>query len=350
MKVASARYDKYFYEDGSSKVDMMSGCYHLHLGHCSDEEIRALTYSIGTVHNSYKEDDGTAAKLGALLNLELHQKRDWHFLTTGSEAVERAVMCAMQTGAQQLGRAGAGTLVIMEGAFHGKTFFSSKAYYKTPWAWPFHVHVIPWMEFHKLPEKFDALLFEPVQGSNGRAATHEQMEEIRSRCDRAGAMMIADEILCGLGRCGYPLYSAMAYPDIVTVGKGMAGSLPISAVGISSNLPNERKMPAVGWYATHAGYSLANRVALQLLPIILKEAKRKARQIEELFTDSGFPGRYTGALLFARVGENTPSVVYDLKEKGFIVADHKPYIKMAPCYKMGVETMNELIGELWRSA
>ena len=98
-KVIGARNEIYFLEDGSELIDGISGTYSLPLGHCSEAEVGAIRSSLGMVHNSYKEDDGTADKLSDMLNGLLAQRRTWHFMTTGSEAVEL-----------DFGRVGAGSM------------------------------------------------------------------------------------------------------------------------------------------------------------------------------------------------------------------------------------------------
>lgn len=325
----SAKNDRYHYSNGITLVDGLSGTYHMPLGHCSWSECDAIMLSTGQVHNSYKEDDGTATMLGNMLNGHLGQDRQWHIMTTGSEAVERAVMCAVPAG---------GTLVVMDGAFHGKSFFTSKAHYDTPWNWPVNVVVLPWMEFDELPASFDAVLFEPVQGWTGRAATDAQMHELRNRCHIAGATMIADEILCGLGRAGRRVYSADAQPDTLLLGKGMAGALPISAVGFAKGAKCTE--PLVGWYATHAGYSLANRVAAMLLPKILLAASQYVPVMESRWQARFQNSRITGSLIYIYAGAHCKQAVQDLRTAGFIVADHSPYIRLAPCYTMDAATQH----------
>lgn len=335
-KLFCAVNDRYTYDDNSQVVDGISGTYNMPLGHDNEYERLCIMRALDGVRNAYKEDDGSATALAGTLNLKLQQKRSWHFLTTGSEAVEKAVMCAMPRG---------GKLVVMEGAFHGKSFFTAKAHYtSTPWKWPFEVIIAPWGRPEMLPPHFDALLFEPVQGWTGRAMSDDHMHELKLACRRRDAVLIADEILCGLYRAGRRLYSELVEPDIVTVAKGMAGSIPISAVG----LLHGDKAPLVGWTSTHANNSLANKTADAFLPAVLDAGWRASRDFELLWRDA-FPGaRITGTLAYIPTKRPTPDVVRDLRDAGFLVADHNPYLRLCPCYTMSKQTQLDFIDAIVR--
>jgi acetylornithine/succinyldiaminopimelate/putrescine aminotransferase len=324
--IVGAQNEFYIRADGSRLIDGISGTYHLPLGHCSEAEKTCIVRNVGAVHNCYKEDDGSIAKLNLVLNSALHTDRNWKIMTTGSEAVEKAVMCSVKNG----------PLIIMDGAFHGKSFFTAKAHYVTNWNWPFEVKVIPWMDMNALPEKFDAILFEPVQGWTSRAATDEQMEELRDECDKRGAKLIADEILCGMWRAGRSFYSRVANPDIVIMGKGFAGSLPISVIGFRQVIT-----PLVGWTATHAGYSLANRVAADFIPVICRCGSNKVSEIAEFWIDQFRDARVTGALIYIPANY-TNNAIKSLRELGFVCADHNPFIRLAPCYTMSDNSMWKL--------
>jgi acetylornithine/succinyldiaminopimelate/putrescine aminotransferase len=348
-RVVRAKNHLYEYDDGSTKIDSISGTYHLPLGHNSEEEISAIQSALGGIHNSYKEANHSDNCLSRILNDRLAENREWHFMTTGSEAVERAIMCAIR----RKNTARNAKIIMIENAFHGKTFMTSFAHYPVDWLPPFEIIRIKQGEegLEQIPEDFDALLFEPVQGWTGLATEDETMQNYRSACDRAGAMLIADEILCGIGRGGRPVYSQSAEPDILLLAKGMGAGIPISAVGFSERISERDRIPFVGWTSTHANNAFANTVAEILTPKVLDIAVEKVPEIErqwrEAFKDIDGLHNINGALIYidtqARTGRSCDEIVKSLYSDGIICANHDPYIRMAPCYTMPRQAHCDLI-------
>jgi acetylornithine aminotransferase/acetylornithine/N-succinyldiaminopimelate aminotransferase len=166
------------------------------------------------------------------------------FCNSGSEAWE----CAMK-----LARAHAGILreegkqigtkfLALDQSFHGRTFGAISTTYKEKYREPFGP-VVPGVEFVQfndiadLRAKFSnevcAILVEAIQGEGGvRPMTQEFMAESRALASSTGALLIADEIQCGMGRtgqwCAYQHYGIQ--PDITTLAKPMAGGIPMGAV------------------------------------------------------------------------------------------------------------------------
>ena len=153
----------------------------------------------------------------------------------------------------KLARAHAGTLreegkqigtkfLALDQSFHGRTFGAISTTYKEKYREPFGP-VVPGVEFVQFNDVADlrakfsndvcAILVEAIQGEGGvRPMTQEFMAEARALASSTGALLIADEIQCGMGRtgkwCAYQHYGVQ--PDITTLAKPMAGGIPMGAV------------------------------------------------------------------------------------------------------------------------
>lgn len=157
------------------------------------------------------------------------------FVNSGAEANENALRLAFRKTARR-------KVVALEGAFHGRTAaaaavsWGSERWYGFPGK-PFDVEFVPRGDYGRLAEAIDggtaALILEPVQGLAGAYALgRDYLVAAREATEREGALLIFDEVQCGLGRSGAP-FSARLHgvtPDLLTVGKGLAGGLPAAAV------------------------------------------------------------------------------------------------------------------------
>ena len=156
-------------------------------------------------------------------------------VNSGAEANENALRLAFR-------RTGRTKVVAVEGAFHGRTAaaaavsWRSERWYGFP-AKPFDVEFVPRYNLAALEAAIDettaAMILEPVQGMAGAVPLgKEYLERARELTTERGALLIFDEVQCGLGRLGTPfaarLYGVM--PDLVTLGKGLAGGLPAAAI------------------------------------------------------------------------------------------------------------------------
>lgn len=157
------------------------------------------------------------------------------FVNSGAEANENALRLALRA-------TGRRRVVALEGAFHGRTAAAAAVtngasrWYGFP-SRPFEVTFVPFGDEQALAEavteEVAAVILEPVQGVAGArpvpAAFFEQARELTAA---RGALLIADEVQCGMGRTGYP-FACQRYgvhPDLLTVGKGLAGGFPAAAV------------------------------------------------------------------------------------------------------------------------
>ncbi len=159
------------------------------------------------------------------------------FFNSGAEANENALRIVFRAA----GRGARTKVVALEGAFHGRTAaaaavtWRSERWYAFPRA-PFDVVFVP-RDGDALAAAVDdataAVILEPVQGVAGAIPLGRELLAVaRAATERAGALLIFDEVQCGMGRVGAP-FAARLYgvtPDLLTVGKGLAGGLPAAAV------------------------------------------------------------------------------------------------------------------------
>jgi acetylornithine/N-succinyldiaminopimelate aminotransferase len=168
-----------------------------------------------------------------------------HFTNSGAEANEAALKLARKWG--QLRRGGAHEVITTLNAFHGRTLAMMAASGKPGWdalfppVMPGFVKV-PFgdagaVEAHIGPETV-AVMVEPIQGEAGVVVPPEgYLRELRRLCNERDLLLICDEVQTGMGRTGtlFAFEREGIKPDILTLGKGLGGGVPISAV-----LANER--------------------------------------------------------------------------------------------------------------
>jgi predicted acetylornithine/succinylornithine family transaminase len=160
------------------------------------------------------------------------------FTNSGTEANEAAIKLARRHG----GSRAAHEIVSLTGSFHGRTLGSLAATGQPKYQAPFAP--LPPGFRHVAPNDLDALdeavtdatcavLLEPIMGEGGiHPLTDEFLVAARSACDRAGALLILDEVQSGMGRTGtfFAFESTPIVPDAVTLAKGLAGGIPIGAL------------------------------------------------------------------------------------------------------------------------
>ena len=140
------------------------------------------------------------------------------------------------------------------------------------------------------------VIVEPVQGRAGaRVPPDGFLEQLRERCDAAGALLIADEIYCGFGRTG-ELWRSGELADVICTGKALGGGLPLSAALFRGGLEQVWELGPEDVYThTHTGNPLACAAALVVLdevPRLLARVTRsrgalRARRLARRGPDAG---------------------------------------------------------------
>jgi predicted acetylornithine/succinylornithine family transaminase len=166
------------------------------------------------------------------------------FTNSGTESVEAAIKFARRIG----NASGRTELVAFEGAFHGRTMGALSITWREKYRTPFEplvpgVRFCPWNDLvaakSMIGAKTAGVFIEPVQGEGGiRVAPGDFLHGLADICREAGALLVSDEVQCGLGRTGamFAFQQAHIRPDIVTLAKPLGGGLPLGAVLLREEL------------------------------------------------------------------------------------------------------------------
>jgi acetylornithine/N-succinyldiaminopimelate aminotransferase len=197
------------------------------------------------------------------------------FCNSGTEANEAALKFA------RLKSPGRARVVALEGSFHGRTFGALSMTGNEDYRAPFRPLVpgaifVPPNDARALEAAVDgetsAVFLEPVLGEGGIVPlTPEFLRAARDVTQRAGAMLVFDEIQCGLGRTGtlFAFQSSGVVPDMVTLAKPLGGGLPLGAVVTGPALEG---VVRPGSHGTTFG---GNPVACRLGIVVLEEIERR---------------------------------------------------------------------------
>jgi predicted acetylornithine/succinylornithine family transaminase len=228
-------------ESGNAYLDLVAGIAVCALGHAHPRIARAVAEQAAMlVHVSnlvHHEPAGTLADRLA----ELSGFDAVFFCNSGAEANEAAIKLARKH-AWRKGEKDRNVILAAKGSFHGRTMGAlaatdNAAYHEGFEPLPLGFQHVPFNDVAALDaaigETTACFLVEPVQGESGIVpATREYLEAARRLCDERGALLIFDEVQCGMGRLGR-LFAHQVYdvrPDAFTLAKSLANGLPIGAL------------------------------------------------------------------------------------------------------------------------
>jgi LysW-gamma-L-lysine/LysW-L-ornithine aminotransferase len=287
---------------GREYLDLTTGQGVALLGHSHPSVVRAVSEQAATLITCAEAffNDRRAELYGLMNNLltassftpadRQHTAPQWRFFlsNSGAEANEAALKAArLLTGRT-------GIVAAMRG-FHGRTLGALGATfnpdYRTPFAgWTPDVAHVPYNDIAALDaaitDETAAVLVEAVQGEGGvHVADANWLRGMRRLCDERGALLIVDEIQAGLGRCGhwFSYQAAGIVPDIVTLGKGIAGGVPMGVTAWRADLGT---IPAGTHGSTFGGNPLACAAAIAALTALCEiDAPGRARELGSWLQD-----------------------------------------------------------------
>ncbi len=193
------------------------------------------------------------------------------FTNSGTESVEAAIKFARRIG----NASGRTELVAFEGGFHGRTLGALSITWKEKYRAPFEplvpgVRFCPWNDLAAakglIGPKTAAVFIEPVQGEGGiRVAPEDFLQGLSDLCRETGALLVSEEVQCGLGRTGalFAYERAHIRPDIVTLAKPLGGGLPLGAVLLREELAGALQVGDHG--STFGGNPVAAAASLVIL-------------------------------------------------------------------------------------
>jgi 4-aminobutyrate aminotransferase/(S)-3-amino-2-methylpropionate transaminase len=339
--------------DGNRYVDLAAGFGAELVGHRHPTIVRALALQAGRLLHALGDVHPSDAKIALAERLgALHPEPDAQVVIgqSGSDAVS----AALKTAVLSTGKPG---VLAFAGAYHGLGYGPLAACGLRPsYREPFAAQLNPAVIFAPYPDtreqaaatideasrvlgtgEIGAVLIEPVLGRGGVVVPPEGfLAELGRLASEAGALFIADEIWTGLGRSGALLASvaAGARPDVICLGKGLGGGLPLSAaIGRRSVMAAWRRAEEVVETSTFAGAPLACTTALATLDVVGRE-KLVARSAElgaawlaelgrELAPVQSVLVRGSGLMLGLDLGAHPGAalvVVRLLLERGFIAS------------------------------
>jgi acetylornithine/N-succinyldiaminopimelate aminotransferase len=259
--------------DGRGYLDMISGVGVAALGHANPRLSAAIAEQAATLlHTSNLYFHPLQGELATRLS-DLSGLPRAFFCNSGAEAVEACLKFARRYWyAQKSPRPG---LVAFDHSFHGRTMGALSVTWDDHYRAPF-APLLPGVEFVSpndpdallaaVTEATGAIILEPLQGEGGvRPFSQRMADAVKEACKRTGALLIADEIQCGLGRTGRPFYSSALglQPELMAVGKALGAGVPIAAALFSERVA---KAAAFGDHgSTYGGNLLACRAALVFL-------------------------------------------------------------------------------------
>ena len=244
------------------------------IGHCPPRVVEAVRDQVGRLihvpNTWYMEAQGDFARALS----ERSFGGQCFFCNSGAEANEAAIKVARAHGAA----AGRFKIVTMEGGFHGRTYAALTATAQPK----YHEHLgpmLPGFTYVKyddvdavagaIDDQTAAVMLEPIQGEGGiRIPSSDYLPRLRELCDRAGVLLMLDEVQTGLGRTGkwFAYQHANITPDVLTCAKALAGGI---AAGVMMARPEVAASLKPGMHAsTFGGNPIACRAGLATVETI----------------------------------------------------------------------------------
>ncbi len=341
----------YLYDpEGKTYMDMISGIGVSAIGHRHPHVIHAIKAQLDKhlhvmVYGEYIQStpNALASKLISLLPPALNC---CYFVNSGTEANEAALKLAKRV-------TGRTEIISFRKSYHGSTHGSMSVSGNEIKKQAFRP-LLPDVRFidfnnpadlENITERTACVIMETIQGDAGvRIPDLDYMQAVRKRCDETGALLILDEIQCGMGRTGklFAFEHFGIVPDILTTAKAFGGGLPIGAF-----IASEEKMkllthdPMLGHITTFGGNPVCCASALATLEVIenenlLAQVESKGRLIEQLIQHPKIKAIRRIGLLFAVDFENDEivnKIVTHAKENGVICywfLSHPASFRLAP--------------------
>lgn len=350
--------------DGAGKryLDFLQGWAVNSLGHCPPALVEALRYQAGELINgSPALLNRPMIELAALLTGNSCLDKVF-FANSGAEANEGALKLARKYGA--LRRGGAHEVITTWNSFHGRTLAMMSASGKKQWDGLFEPKVPGFIrvDFNDLEavkqavtESTCAVMVEPIQGEGGvHLADEAYLTGLRVFCDETGVLLILDEVQTGVGRAG-SLFAYEHYgiePDIMTLGKGLGGGFPLSALLAKEKFCLFEQGDQGGTYcgqplAMAAGLAVLKEVLAHDLPARAMERGNylmdKLRAIEEEFSLSNIRGR--GVLVGVDLPRgNGAHIVQNCFGRGLLINSPAPNtLRFLPALTVSEAEIDEMV-------
>ena len=336
MEISHAKGSYIYDTKGVAHLDFVAGVSACSLGHSHPKVVKAITeqaqkYMHVMVYGEYIQRP--AVSLTKLLAKHLPSPLETTYLVnSGTEAIEGALKLARRA----TGRA---EILYANLAYHGNTMgaLSVMGYEQRKEAFKPLLPECSAILFNcetcleQISNNTAAVILETIQGGAGFIEpTNDYLTKVKQRCQQVGALLILDEIQPGFGRTG-KLFGFMNYnvvPDILVMGKGMGGGLPIGAFTASKTLMDLlQEKPKLGHITTFGGNAVIAAAALATLKEItqsslMQQALEKEILLRSLLVHKAIKEIRGTGLMLARIME-TPAianqVILKCKDKNLIL-------------------------------
>ncbi len=297
----------------------------------------------GVLHVSNLYHTADHAQLAQLL-CETSFADKVHFSLTGADANEGAFKFARRY-AREHGHEQKFEILAFSNAFHGRLFGSLAATPRPKYQDAFQPLMpgVRFAEFNDLAsaraqmdEHVCAIIVEPIQGEGGiYPATPEFLQGLRGLADEFDALLIFDEVQCGVGRTG-TLWAYQGYgvePDILTAAKPLAAGLPIGAILMRQKVADAMHKGdhastfAGGPYTTHVARYVVSRIAEpEFLTAVEEKGLLLVDLLEELNSPHILEVRGKGLMVGAELDIETGPIVGKAIERGLLVINAGPNV------------------------
>ncbi|EEA22634.1 acetylornithine aminotransferase [Talaromyces marneffei ATCC 18224] len=317
-------------------LDLTAGIAVNSLGHCDPEIAKVISEQSETlIHASNLYHNPWTGALSKLLIDEtlasggMRDASQVFVCNSGTEANEAAIKFARKVGKTRDASGEKVELVSFQGSFHGRTMGALSATPNPKYQQPF-APMVPGFKYGAfndveqleslITEKTCGVIVEPIQGEGGvNVATPEFLIALRERCDQVGAVLIFDEIQCGLSRTGTfwahgnPAFTPKdgskqaAHPDILTTAKALGNGVPIGATIITEKVSSAINTGDHG--TTFGGNPLVCRVAHHIVERLAASELQNGVEVKSAQFIAGFKA----------LQEKYPDIIAEVRGVGLIL-------------------------------
>jgi acetylornithine/N-succinyldiaminopimelate aminotransferase len=294
------------------------------------------------------------------------------FCNSGTEANEGALKLARAWQRRQ-GREDKTGLVALVNSFHGRTMGALSVTEQEKYRKPFEP-LIPGVRFidptnsangfaearEAINEKTAAVIIETIQGESGVHPVNDDfLKAVRETCDRVDALLILDEVQCGLGRTGkvFAFENTSIKPDVLCVAKPLGLGIPLGAFIVAEKAVEGLKAGDHG--TTFGGGPLACRLSLDFMHLLEEESllqrvaevgnyfRKQLRRLQRRQPASIKETRGLGLMIGAELTFNGKGVVAKMMERGFLMnCTHDTVLRFLPPYIIRKPEIKEMLANL----
>jgi acetylornithine/N-succinyldiaminopimelate aminotransferase len=364
---ASTLYD----DKGKSYLDFIAGIGVNVLGYDHPRVRRALRDQANLLHTSNLYYHPYQGQLAERLAQASGLSRVF-FCNTGTEANEGALKLARAWQRRQ-GRDDKTEFVALVNSFHGRTMGALSITEQEEYRKPFEP-LIPGVRFidpnngasdfsearEAINEKTAAVIIETIQGESGvRPVNDDFLKAVREACDRVDALLILDEVQCGLGRTGkvFAFENTSVKPDVLCVAKPLGLGIPLGAFIVAEKAVDGLKAGDHG--TTFGGGPLACRLSLEFMRMLEEESllqrvtevgnyfRKQLRRLQRRQPGLIKETRGLGLMIGAELTFNGKGVALKMLERGFLMnCTHDTVLRFLPPYIIRKPEIKEMLANL----